>query len=90
MKLEDIKTITATNVKVEGKAIVEATIENVYALDVLQAEYRAEVFLSNVADDNKQVNSCDRWELVKAGDGKDGTWTIRFFAAPANESEPDL
>jgi hypothetical protein len=90
VKIEDIKTITATNVKVEGKAIVEATIENVYALDVLQAEYRAEVFLSDLADSNEQVNSCDRWELVKAGDGKLETWTVRFFAAPANEAEPQF
>jgi hypothetical protein len=81
MNLNDIKTIAATNVKVEGKAIVEATIENVYALDTLQAEYRAEVFLSKLAESNGQVNSCDRWELVEAGDGKLKTWTIKFHAA---------
>lgn len=80
-KLEDLKTITATNIKLEGKAVVEATIENVYALDTLQAEYRAEVFLSKLAESMGQVNSCDRWELVKAGDGKLDTWTIKFHAA---------
>lgn len=81
MNLSDIKTIAATNVKVEGKAVIEGTVENVYGVDLLQAEYRAEVFLSKLAADNGQVNSCDRWELVKAGDGMLETWTFRFFAA---------
>lgn len=81
MNVEDIKTIAATDLKVEGKAVVGATIENVYALDVLQAEYRAEMFLRGLAVENGQVVSCDRWDLVKAGDGNAETWTIRFFAS---------
>jgi hypothetical protein len=78
MNLNDIKTIAATNVKTYGNAIIEATIENVYAVEVLQAEGRAEIFLNKLAAENGQVVSTDRWELVKAGDGKLETWTIKF------------
>lgn len=81
MNLSDIKQIRLTNIKTEGKAIVEATVENVYALDVLQAEYRAEKFLALVAKDNGEVVSTDRWEVLKAGDGNLETWTIKFTAS---------
>lgn len=81
MNLSDIKQIRLTNIKTEGKAIVEATVENVYALDVLQAEYRAEKFLALVAKDNGEVVSADRWEVLKAGDGNLETWTIKFTAS---------
>jgi hypothetical protein len=78
MNLNDIKTIEATNVKTYGNAIIEATIENVYAVEVLQAEGRAEISLNKLAAENGQVVSTDRWELVKAGDGMLETWTIKF------------
>lgn len=81
MNLSDIKQIRLTDVKTNGKAIVEATVENVYALDVLQAEYRAEKFLALVAKDSGEVVSTDRWEVVKAGDGNLETWTIKFTAS---------
>lgn len=81
MNLSDIKQIRLTDVKTNGKAIVGATVENVYALDVLQAEYRAEKFLALVAKDNGEVVSTDRWEVVKAGDGNLETWTIKFTAS---------
>lgn len=81
MKLEDIKALTLTNVKTEGKAIVEAHVEGVYAVEILQAEGRAEKFLDMVAKDNGEVVSCDRWECLKKGDGMAETWTIRFFCA---------
>jgi len=82
MNANDLKTIEATDIQTEGNAIVAATVSNVYALDVLQAEYRAERFLSKVATDHGQVNSCDRWELVEAGDGALKTWTIKFTSTP--------
>lgn len=81
MNLSDIKSLAVSNVKTEGKAIVEATVENVYATNVLQAEGRAEKFLDMVARDNGEVVSADRWEVVKRGDGMAETWSIRFFAA---------
>lgn len=78
MNPSDIKQITVTDVKLFGNAIIEATVSNIYALDTLQAEYRAEVALAAVAKENGQVASCDRWEGLKAGDGKLETWTIKF------------
>lgn len=84
VNLNDIAKIRLTDVKTNGKAIVEATVENVYALDVLQAEGRAEYFLAFVAKENGEVVSADRWEVVKAGDGKLETWTIKFTCSPAN------
>ena len=81
MNLSDIKELAVSDIKTEGNAIVEATVLNVYANDVLQAEYRAEKFLAMVAKDNGEVVSTDRWETVKAGDGMAETWTIRFFAS---------
>lgn len=84
MKLEDISQIRVTDVKTYGNAVIEATVENIYALDVLQAEYRAETFLAFVAKENGEVVSADRWGVVKAGDGKLETWTIKFTCSPAN------
>jgi hypothetical protein len=79
MNLSAIKTITATEIEIEGTEIIEATIENVYAMDVLQAEYRAETFLASVAESNGQTVKADRWLTVKAGDGMAETWTIKFY-----------
>lgn len=81
MNLSDIKQINVTDVWSEGNAIIEATVENIYALDVLQAEYRAEKAVQGHAKANGQVVSADRWEVVKAGDGNLETWTIKFTAS---------
>ncbi|UDL16724.1 hypothetical protein SEA_ATUIN_31 [Arthrobacter phage Atuin] len=81
MNLSDIAQMAVTNVKTEGKAIVEATVTGVYATDVLQAEGRAEYFLADVAKANGEVVSADRWELVQKGDGMAKTWSVRFFCS---------
>lgn len=79
MNINDLKTITATDVKIEGNEIIEATIENVYAHEVLQAEGRAEIFLYAEAERNGQTVKADRWLEVKVGDGMLETWTIKFY-----------
>jgi hypothetical protein len=79
MKLEDIAQIRVTDIVTEGSEIVEATVENIYAHDVLQAEYRAETLLNMVASDNGETVKADRWLTVQQGDGMTKTWTIRFY-----------
>lgn len=79
MNINDIKSIRVTDIVTEGTEIVEATVENIYAMDVLQAEYRAETFLNTVASDNGETVKADRWLTVKTGDGQLETWTIRFY-----------
>ncbi len=54
-----------TNIKTNGNAVTEATVNDVQATDTLQAEYRAEKFLASVAKENGEVVSCDRWEFVE-------------------------
>jgi len=64
-----------SNIKVEGKAIVDATITNVPGTDGIQAEYYAENFLATVAADSNEVVSCALWSaLERTGD----RWVIRF------------
>jgi hypothetical protein len=79
VKLEDIAQIRVTDIITEGTEIVEATVENIYANDVLQAEYRAETFLNFVAGENGETVRADRWEIVKTGNGMAETWTIKFY-----------
>lgn len=79
MNLEDYNKINVTGLKIEGVAIVEATVENVYALNSLQAEYRAEKHLCDVAEDAGQVVSIERWEVIQVGDGQSKPWTVKFF-----------
>jgi hypothetical protein len=79
MKLEDIAKIRVTDIATEGDEIIEATVENIYANDVLQAEYRAETLLNMVASDNGETVKADHWLTVKQGDGMAETWTIKFY-----------
>lgn len=79
MKLSDIKQIRVTDLKLEGNEIIEATVENVYATEVLQAEGRAEIFLYAEAERNGQTVKADRWHELKTGDGMAETWSIRFY-----------
>lgn len=79
MNINDIKTIAATDIQTNGTEITEATIENIYAMDVLQAEYRAETFLASVAEANGQTVKADHWLELKTGDGMLETWTIKFY-----------
>ena len=79
MKLEDIKQIRIIDIAVEGTEIIEATVENIYANDVLQAEYLAETYLAFVAKESGETVKADHWLTVKTGDGMAETWTIKFY-----------
>ena len=71
-KLKDIKML--------GASVQAATVERIQASDVLQAEYRGEMFLKNEFEPTNTALSFERWELVEGPDEwNDNTWTIKYF-----------
>lgn len=65
-----------THIVTAGKSIQSATVHNVEATDILQAELKAERFLNYIAKESGEVVSTDRWELVEAIGNR---YTIKFL-----------
>lgn len=58
-----------------ANSVQGATVTEVFATNVLQAEFKAEKALDRFAEGKGMVNSCDRWELVER---TGNLYTIKF------------